>query len=348
MTYSIIQADLKEHREAILGLWERNFQDMPEERYSWIYEGNPAGSAACCIARDPETGSVIGAASLFPRRILVNGKCFIAGIAGDFAIDRKHRGFGPAASLQKMALSFCASRKFDILYGFPSKQAVPVTSRAGCKMLGEIFTLTKPLRSHYHLKKYHSMPLLAKMIAKPVDIIMEYSSMEKYSGRIHENSFEILPSFDRRFDDLWEKASVHFPIIGERSSAYLLWRFTRSPHRKYAVFTLVQDNGDMSGYIVFSTSENKTVIVDLLSLDLQATLSALLSGFITFQRKEGIDSISISFTGNRYFLKKLKRYGFFLRSKEGRVIIYLPPDSPHLSFLLDKKNWYLLPGDNDI
>lgn len=41
MTYTIIKADLNRKRNDMIGLWRRNFQDVPDERYSWIYESNP-------------------------------------------------------------------------------------------------------------------------------------------------------------------------------------------------------------------------------------------------------------------------------------------------------------------
>jgi hypothetical protein len=47
-------------------------------------------------------------------------------------------------------------------------------------------------------------------------------------------------------------------------------------------------------------------------------------------------------------VKKLQEFGFSIRDKEGKLAIYVPLNSPLVSYLLEKENWYFMPGDNDI
>jgi hypothetical protein len=187
------------------------------------------------------------------------------------------------------------------------------------------------------------------MISKPVDLIMRSTRKEKYYQNLNQYSYEVLSFFDHRFDTLWEKASSRFSIIGERSSSYLNWRYNRSPHHDYSIFALIhKEDGSLFGYIVFhNDTEERTYIDDLLAIDIEKTLDVLLSEFISFQRKEKINSISIRYTGANALVTKLKEFGFVLRGKEGRMVVYSSPDSPFLPSLLAKDNWFLLPGDND-
>ncbi|MBI5180231.1 MAG: GNAT family N-acetyltransferase [Nitrospirae bacterium] len=340
---------MKKNKEDIVALWKRNFQDVPEERYPWIYEDNPAGSALCFLIQNSKQDTIVGATALFPRRLFINGRPFMAGIAGDFLIDKSHRSLGPALLLQKAAISNCNGKGFNIFYGFPNSQSEAVLQRVGYKIIGDVFRLTKPLRSNYYLKKHIKSRLIAKALSKPADIAMRLVSSENYYKRADRNTIELLSSFDKRFDTLWEKAITKFPIIMERSSSYLSWRYSQSPHNNYNIFALIQeDSREVIGFIIFHVVENRVYIDDVLALDTEAILDALLSEFLIFQREKGMDSVLAGYMGTYNFIKKLLSYGFSIKDKESKVLAYIPSDSPYLSLLLNRENWHLMPGDNDI
>ena len=346
--YTIIPANALESKQDIMGLWKRNFQSVIEERYPWIYEENPFGPATCLFAKDTRQDSIIGVQALFPRRVVINGKYHLAGLGGDLVVDKEHRLLAPALLLQQATISQCNEGKFDFYFGFPNKESEPLGQMVGFKMF-DVLSMTKPLRSYYYLERHFNFPAVAKMISRPIDLAIKTFSKETRYKRHDGFNAEMLSSFDERFDKLWEKVSTRFPIIGERSSSYLNWRYVRSPHNQHDVFALaVEDKRNILGYIVYHTVENRTAIDDILCLDMNETLDSLLSEFLLFQRKEGIDSVSISYTGAQSLVKKLQEFGFSIRDKESKIVFYVPVDSPFLSYLLDKENWYLLAGDNDI
>jgi malonyl CoA-acyl carrier protein transacylase len=346
--YTIIPANLLENKQDIIALWKRNFQSVKEERYVWIYENNPLGPATCLLAKDMKQDSIVGATATFPRRVLINGKYYTAGLGGDFAVNKEHRVLAPALLLQNAAISNCNEGKFDFLYGFLNKESEAVNLMLGHKMF-DVLRMTKPLRSYYYLEKNLNFRAVAKMISKPIDLAIKIFSKETRYKRHDGLITEILSSFDGRFDKLWERVSTRFTIIGERSSSYLNWRYVRSPHNSHYIFALTgEDSRNLLGYIVFHIVKNRTNIDDILCLDMNETLDSLLPQFLLFQREEGIDSVSISYTGTQLFVKKLQEFGFSIRDKEGKVAIYVPSDSPVLSYVLEKENWYLMPGDNDI
>jgi amino acid adenylation domain-containing protein len=346
--YTIIPGNLLENKQDIIGLWKRNFESIPEERYPWIYEENPFGPATCLLAKDTKQDSIVGATALFPRRVVINGKYHMAGLGGDFAVNKEHRLLAPALLLQNATISKCNEGKFDFLYGFPNKESEAVSLMLGFEVF-DVLRMTKPLRSYSYLEKHFDSPAVARMISRPIDLAMKIVSKETRYKRRDGFTSEILSSFDRRFDKLWEKVSTRFPIIGERSSSYLHWRYVRSPHHDHHVFALRgEGNGDIHGYIVFHIVENRTDIDDILCLDMNETLDSLLSEFLLFQRKEGMDSVSISYAGTQFLVRKLQEFGFSIRDKEGNISIYVPLDSPLLPHLLEKENWYFMPGDNDI
>lgn len=348
MSYTIIQADLKNHKKDIISLWRRNSQGVPEERYSWIYENNPAGAPICYLLKENESGSIVGATSLFPRKIFIDGKQINAGIAGDFVVDKNHRALGPALSLQKAAVFHCNGNEFAILYGFPNKQSESVLLRAGYKILGEVVQMTKPLHSYYYIKRYINIPVITKALSNALDFLMKNHPKEIYKKTSNQYSFIILSSFNQTFDVLWDKASTRFIFIGERNSSYLNWRYKESPHNKHNIFALIsKDDSKIFGYIIFSLTENRAQIADIL-FQKDDILDTLISSFINMQRRQGVDSISINIAGNRSFVDKLKEYGFSLRSRERKILIYTSSNFLIPLPEIENGNWYLTSGDNDI
>lgn len=347
--FSITIADLKNDRDNILALWKRNFPNISEKRFSWMYENNPAGAASCLLLNNPKENSVIGATALFPRRIFINGKPILSAVGGDFMVDKEHRSLGPALSLQKAATTLCDDEIFNLIYVIPNKNSGPVVQRAKYKVLCDMVNLTKPLRSYYQLKKHFDIPVVTKMVSKPVDLAMRIISKENYYKKHDDHTFELPLSFDERFDELWKEVSSVLPVIGERSSSYLNWRFSSSPHKEHYIFSLVQKQSkNIQGYIVFHISESRVCIDDMLCLDMDETLDCLLSKFLSVQRKKGMDSVTTSYGGTPAFINKFQEHGFSIRGGEDKIMVYVPSGSPHLAQLMNAESWYLLPGDKDI
>lgn len=350
MPYTVLKADIKNNKRDIIYLWKRNFPDLPEERYKWIYEDNPAGQASCWLLKETEQNKIVGATALFPRRVFVHGRQMIAGIAGDFVIDREHRTLGPALLLQKAVLPISNGKEtsFNFFYGFPNKISEPVLLKAGYKILREVHSLTKPLKSYYYLKKHADIPFITRGLSFFLDFGLKIFSKEKYFKN-NDFEFDILTSFDHRFDIFWASVLNQFAMIGERTSSYLNWRFIKSPHKNYQTFAQIRKKSRaISGYIVYNIIDNKAYISDFLFLNVNEMFDSLLSEFLIYQRARGIDAVSISFIGSHALMEELREYGFSNRGRESKIMIYAPPDSPLGPYLLDKENWYLMPGDNDI
>lgn len=349
MSYEIIKAQLDKNIEIIKCICQTNLQDMPDERFNWIYENNPYGKPECWLARNVEQNIFIGTTALFPRGMMTQGKIRKAGIAGDFAINKSHRALGPALSLQKKAFSSCRNNNIDFLYGIPNKQAEPVMVRAGYKIIGSNAWMNKPIKTYNYLKRYIKSRLLLKMLSRPFDVIIRLLSKESYYKKQGSYSFETLKSFDNRFDELWNKVSEKHTIIGERKSNYLNWKYINNPYKVFDIFAIVKkETKEILGFIVSHTSENRVEIVDMLTLDLKDTFDSLMTEFIRYHRNKGLEAVSIIYFGNEDIVMKLKQYRFFITNTEEKVIAYADPDSPLISCIMNKSNWYLLKGDQDV
>lgn len=345
MSYSVTRTNLERDRNDIVLLWKRNFPDLSEERYDWIYQNNPHGKALSWGVRETASGSVIGAASLFPRKMNLNGQSITVGIAGDFAVNQEHRGSNVAIKLQRAVTAKVTDNDLALIYGISNEKSEPVQRRVGYVLLGKMDRWAKVLKTTKYLK---ASPLRG-LVSKPIDFIMKNLSKETRCQRAEGYRIQKLNSFDPRFDQFWEKASRQFDIIGERSKDYLNWRYGQSPHRSYHIFSLIKkDNQEICGYVVYYVENKVGFIADILFLDFGSALDILLSEFIVYLRDQDVESLSILLFGCPPLAKKLKSFGFLLREEESRILVYLDRNSPYADFVLNRENWLLLEGDRDI
>jgi len=334
----------------ITGVWRENFPDLDQVRYAWMYQNNPAGPAHCQIARDLSRGEVLGSAALFPRRMFVDGKECLAGVAGDFSVKREHRAFGPALSLLRRGVDECLSGHFDFLFGFPNSLSEAVLVRAGYKAIGQVRRFVKPLQSRYLLEKWHRAPGFAKAVTRSVDMLLTLAARAGGWGIDKRFRAESPARFDSRFDELWRKACHQEPVIGERSAAYLNWRYVEAPHRRYHIYALSQGDGaELAGYIVYWLSQDERVhIVDLLAINWAGAADALLSMFLHRQRRERRQAVCISYAGTPDVGRLLRNHGFLERKPQGNLVVFTPECSPFREHLLEQDKWYALAGDNDV
>ena len=349
MSYTIRRADLKTDRQEILSLWERNNLHIPGQKFSWMYEHNPHGPARCWLACDTISGSAIGAAALFPKRLLVGGRSCLAGIAGDFVVDKKHRLLGVALAIQKAALSAHRQDSFDFLYSLPNAQSERVLERAGYRNIGGVVWMTKPMRSFSLLQQSGRIPLGARVWTRPLDLLLRLASKETYSRERGSYSLEVLSEADERFDEFCADTRGRYAIFAERDRRHLNWRFAACPFKRYTLFALVDTlSRKIAGYIASYISQGRVYIADLLASDTGNSLACLLSEFLLWQRKQGATAVSIIFCGAPGLVGTLKRYGFMLRRQNAKMQVFAEPDSALLPSLLDQTEWLLFEGDSDL
>ncbi len=350
MRYSVIKAQIEKNKENIIAVKRRNLGNFSELTFFWKYRDCPFSEAFNWLAQD-QSGNFVGMASIFPRKFSLNGELLVAGVAGDFAVDKKHRAFGPALQLQKTALESIKENNISFIYSFPNKHSAQVMVRAGYVEIGRIERFVKLLKTEHKFKKYIRFPFIAKLTAKIIDLILKVTSSEtQYNGKkMQDFNVENLAFFDKRFDRLWEKCSKQFRVMGERTSDFLNWRYKQCPINNYEIF-IVHKKGaeEIIGYIVYYVNNDIFHIIDMLSLDLGNFLDILIAKFIIYSRKESISLISIAYFGNNLIKEKLRKFGFYAREKRRKVLFYKKKSlDPRDCMFANNENWYLLIGDED-
>ena len=344
--YSVAELEPVSHRDELLTLWSRNLPSASPARFDWMYA---KGDARTWFASDGACVP-IGAAGLMKRTFRVGDRLLPAGQAIDMNVDREHRSVGAALSLQCSVTETVLQDRLSLIYGTPNKQARAVMRRVGYVAIGNVRCWTKPLRSRYLLGRYLKWPVAARLAAPLVDVALKYRSPDAYYHRSATVVTEVSKQFDGRFDRLWERAAGQFPIIGERSAAYLNWRFRDCPELDYETLCLLnRKSGELMGYVVFCVCDGHLGIADLLFADERAC-GVLLSEFVRVARQQRCCAIHMAFFGSSLLTGCLRRAGFVERPRDVTVMAHLGDDdasNPSPVDLKDQENWFLTEADSD-
>jgi len=343
LDYSIKQTAPVKDESTVLSLWKGNLPDCSAERYRAIYSDNTYGLSWAWLA-STDKGEVIGTTGLCRRKFVVNGGTASAGVAIDFAVLKEHRGFGPALKLQRQVTTCLKEGGLDFIYAYPNQQAWSVIKRAGYKSIGMMTRWVKVLRSHYKLKDVLKSETISRIVSPIVDIVVTKTLRERLRGRPKDVRTEVNNAFDERFDVLWEKVQKQFSIIGERSTAFLNWRYGRFLKGSCRIFCLSDSSGEnLQGYIVYSIRDRLCHIDDLLFLN---SIDTLLAEFIATMRREKVFAISLSYFGSSAVSGKIEEWGFVRRESGRSIMTFADDGSQYAPALLNKENWHLLDGDD--
>jgi Acetyltransferase (GNAT) domain len=358
--YSIAPADPREYKRDVLGLAERNLL-MPlqgrEARYLKYYERNPLGPPSLFLARETRSQAIVGMTALFPTRLRVFGQLVPGAIAGDFAVDDGHRGFGPSIALQRAAVSALGENDLRCAYGYPNEFSEPIIKRVGYVDLGRLSRFVKVLKSRIVVDTYAGSRRLARLGAAlsrmGVDPVLSVLSRERLHRRKRGFRVEQPDLFDDRFSELWETTWRQHTITSERNPDLLNWKYERAGRRDgggvFTIFSLIGDDDHVVGYVVYRVRNGIRHLVDIASLPSRVVLDALLSEFILDARKHGAPAITLLYLGSANLLtQRLRAFGFFRRTEESGLRVYVPGNSPLDMDLVEGQNWYFLTGDADV
>ena len=130
---------------------------------------------------------------------------------------------------------------------------------------------------------------------------------------------------DGRFDELFDTIKSRCPIVGEKSAAYLNWRYIAFKELNYGLYCLVhRGNRRLAGYIVYAVMDKGSFIAELLSDDLFGpVVDDLLLGFASRMRAEGQEWIALAYSGAPSFEARLSELGFRPRKSARPLVAYL-------------------------
>jgi len=350
----------EEHRDALLRLWGENMPDpaiaaVTPARFRWLYDQNPAGAASTWLGVHGPTDEVIGCGSFAPRRMWVDGQLLDAGILADFAVAKNHRTAGAAIAIQRAVSKGAGPAGLAFLLCYPNDAALPIFKRVRYKPVGEAGTWVKPLHAEYKLREHLPSPRLAKLAAYPVDAGLWARDLPTFARSPRPYRTRLVDRADQSFDQLSDRARPGF-ITGERSSAYLNWRYADFTSATYRFFCLHRptmrlraEHGDLLGYVVYEIQDNRVFVADLFC-DYERDTSLLLHAFAARMRRAGHYSISLSYFGSRFLADELEAQHFIPRPDKRHLLVLFDKQTPEplARALTDPERWLMADGELDL
>lgn len=355
MAYAVIPFELGRHRDALARLWAENMTDervahVIPQRMRWMYEQAPEGPATTVLGVVAESGEVVGCGSFLHQPTWVDGRRVPAAVLCDFAITRAHRIAGAALAIQRALVGAARAAGLELLYGYPNAGSLGVFKRIGYRVVGETTAWVKPLRAGYRLRGVRGLRWAAGIAAVPLDAGLRALDVLRAARLPLAVRGAPVPFGDESTGALWDEARAQRGVVGDRSTAYVEWRyggFPTAPHRTFGVFP--RGGQRLAGCAVYTVERGKAFLRDLLAQDLDASADALLLALSDHLRREGVDSLSLSYLGDARFAGRLRKLGFFRRAAKRPVVLH--PDAVPESLrarVFDPEAWFMLDGALDI
>jgi hypothetical protein len=327
-TYKVVRADPRADRATIIDLLTRNEPDVPRhaDQYAWHVERNPHGEGRMWLLLTEPGGKPIGASGIVMRRVQVGGETRLAARAWGISVEKEHRSVGPALQLCKAAFGEL-ERDVSFLWVLPyTRAARNLFLRAGYKKGGDLDRHVRVLRSrHYletlaqkHPKLQHPLlqkPALQRAVAGALSVPADLAARLNYE-RPWERPRHLaacwVRGFDRRFDELWERARGSYAWAAERGSDFLGWRFRRA----WDTFLTVgfarpgEENERLSGYAVVGFRDSQAVVADLFLEDPAQLAPAATWLLCDWVRSHGFESVCLPMAGCAVLEPALERHGF--------------------------------------
>jgi N-acetylglutamate synthase-like GNAT family acetyltransferase len=217
--------------------------------HEWQCQRSPAGAAIGSLARETETGRLIGQVVTIPMRVRLSGKVRIASLCLNAAIDSAYQPSGVLPGLLNDLSALSAEERIAFTYGSPSQASHwPIMEKAGFKNIGAVPLLLRPLNPESLATKtaHGHPPAKAASIARRVwRTAAETARLEALPGLdIAEVDY-----FDGSFEGFWEKVQHRFSVMIVRDPTYLNWRFVDVPQREYTAF-VARSEGEIRGITV--------------------------------------------------------------------------------------------------
>ncbi|MHB8897658.1 MAG: hypothetical protein ACYC6Y_02805 [Thermoguttaceae bacterium] len=344
MTYQIYPTSFDD-QSTILALWKRNLPTAIAGRYDWLYH---EGSANDWLLQD-EGRQTIGSVGLMQRNFRIHDRPVTAGQAVDMNVDQAHRSLGPALQLQRKALDASSQLGLPLVYGVCDRRSQLVLQRIGYRLLGDVGRWARPLTSEPFLPPILRRRWLRRSASLLADLALRLGSAESWTRRPKDVRVEVVDRFDHRADELFAHVAGRFSIIGDRSSAYLNWRFADAPAAGYRTLSLCDRQDRLRAYLVYRFCDATAHVADFLYQE-PADLAVLLVELLALARRWGMESAVVECLAPDPIASLLNRFGFWRRPSNWPVLVYAPQATEaqwREEGLFDLANWYFTRADVD-
>lgn len=344
MPLKIRPADLRADRNVIVDCLQRFLSPQADAaRYDWLYTESPHGPASAWVAVDEASGQIVGVASAFPRRAVLDGAESLALVLGDFCIRDEYRTLGPALQLNRACLDAVGQGAASFCYDFPSKSMMAVYRRLRIEPLGNVVRYSRVLRWGRRLGRAIPVPGLREGVAAVASIadLRPPPRGRAAAGLTVETHAE---PFGPEFDELDRARRGRTRLHLDRSAAHLNWRYRAKPGPREEILAARDGRRALRGFAAIAVDGTDAQLCDLSALDDEA-IEALLDEAAARAWRRGAVTLSMSLFGSHAAVPVLRRRGFRPR-EESPVILAGGPDVRR-GEALREADVPLTPGDRE-
>lgn len=344
MKYGVEEVGLDSARGDLERLWSDNLQMSCSARakYEWYYRGH-VSQARSLLLRD-QAGTAVGCVGLGARRFFVRGQPYRVADIVDLAVDKAHRTLFPALALQRAARAIYAKPPFAFAYGLPGKEARSVLLRVGGKEVGQPRRYACALRHGPYLER--TLPALVPH--RPLGKLLDLGSLglrRVFHAPARHLRLHWTHEIDERFDHLWRRAHPHYTIIGERSAAFLRWRFAAAPLVGHFAVLSDASGGTYRAYAAVVDEGSVARIADIFGEP--SMLGSLLDALLPQLYRRGYSAVSLRLLCSAALGQILTRSAFRLR-ETGPETLVADIGQSRLQDVFISDNWHLTDADADV
>ena len=321
----------------------------------WQCQRSPAGAAIATLAREVETGRVIGQAVAIPIHVRLSGKVRTAGLSLAPVSDPGYQNQEISVGLLRDVCALLVEEGIAFTYGFPDRLSYSTfVNRAGFRDAGSVPLLIRPLNpERLALKTAHSR-VLGKTASIARKIWRTPAPKPRQEGPPGLEIAEI-DSFDDSFAVFWDRVQHRFPIMVVRDPAYLNWRFVEVPTAEYTIYAARSD-GQIRGFTVLRAAPlgefSAGLIVDLVveaSAEGRVAGRLLIDKAYSYSKDHDLDLVASLALRHTDEFRLLRSRGFwpcpkFLQPQPFRLVVHCH-DEEASRLAYDLRNWFVTMGD---
>ena len=331
-------------RERVIGLVSRMWSEDIGPRYERFYLSNPHGRALTWLAIETGTGETVGCTSIFPRRVMVDGRERMGSIGGDCYIEPRMRRRGIATALHKESLARMPEHGIDFMYGPPNPSNLYALVKAGSRIVTSFKRWVRPLAgSAVYRAAFARVPskLEARIASLPLMVLDRLTRAD-----VRGFTLEEVTDFGPEFDALFEQVAAEHQVVCVRDSDYLRWRYLEAPGRSQVPFA-VRLEGRLVGFVSLESNAGQAAIVDMFSLTNQKITDATLQLVLDQAASTACPGLEVSCTPDEVMTLSLRRLGFIGRSDRGFQVAVRDQER-QAETLLSPNAWHFLAADQDM
>ncbi|MGB9553981.1 MAG: hypothetical protein ACPL7L_06360, partial [bacterium] len=164
---------------------------------------------------------------------------------------------------------------------------------------------------------------------------------------------EKVERFEASYDMFWEEIRKRFPLMVERTSQYMNWRYLDHPSGEYQAYFLKNEGSkEILGVAVLRLVQLQYPLGSIGEFFVKDWNGAIAQVFLTLisdlLASQGAAIIASWVLPHSPFLPIFKKLGFRLRSQHQPLIAISPDGSIDEVYFSNPENWYITSGDYDM